>query len=116
MYENALAVELRSLGLTVEQQVPVHVYYQGVLVGRFDADLLVEGVVIVELKAIEVLAKIHEVQLVNYLRATRIEVGLLLNFGAKFEVCRRIFTNDRKTGVTEPPIHTGDLEALNSAP
>lgn len=96
VYENALAVELSHRGLRVHQQVPIQVYYRSQLVGVFDADLLVEGLVIVELKAIEMLARVHEVQLVNYLRATEIEVGLLINFGSHFQVCRRLLTNDRK--------------------
>jgi GxxExxY protein len=102
VYENALAVELIRQGLRVQQQVPIRVYYQGELVGVFEADLLVEGLVIVELKAIETLAKVHEVQLVNYLRATEIEVGLLINFGGTFQVARRLLTNDRKPGLSNP--------------
>ncbi len=99
VYENALVVELTRRGLRVQQQVPIQVYYGGVLVGVFDADLLVNDLVIIELKAIELLARVHEVQLVNYLRATKIEVGLLINFGSKFQVTRRILTNNRKGGV-----------------
>jgi GxxExxY protein len=99
VYENALVVELTHRGLKVQQQVPIQVYYRGVLVGIFDADLLVEGLVIVELKAIELLGRVHEVQLVNYLRATEVEVGLLINFGSKFQVSRRLLTNDRKGGL-----------------
>jgi GxxExxY protein len=99
VYENALAVELTNRGLRVQQQVPIQVFYKGTLVGIFDADLLVEGLVIVELKAIEMLGRIHEVQLVNYLRATEIEVGLLINFGSQFQVTRRLLTNDRKGGL-----------------
>ena len=99
VYENALVVELTQRGLRVQQQVPIQVYYRGVLVGIFDADLLVEDLVIVELKAIEMLGRIHEVQLVNYLRATQVEVGLLINFGGQFQVTRRLLTNDRKEGL-----------------
>ncbi len=96
VYQNALVVELRRMGLSAETSVPIEVYYLGELVGVYEADVLVEAAVIVELKAIEALAIIHEVQLVNYLRATRIEVGLLFNFGPELQIRRRIFTNDRK--------------------
>lgn len=96
VYENALAIELRECGLEFAQQVPIDVYYRGQLVGIYQADLVVNGLVIVELKAVEQLVEAHEIQLVNYLRATQMEVGLLINFGTKLEVKRRIYTNDRK--------------------
>ena len=96
VYENALTIELRASGLEVAVQMPIEVRYRGELVGVYQADLLVDGLVILELKAVDQLADIHEVQLVNYLRATNIEVGLLINFGPKLEIKRRIFTNDRK--------------------
>ena len=83
VYQNALMVELRRAGLKVESEKPISVYYEGELVGAFAADLLVNETLIVETKAIQILAKIHEVQLVNYLVATRIDEGLLLNFGAE---------------------------------
>lgn len=83
VYQNALAHELRKAGLRVECEKPIQVRYDGVVVGDFSADLLVEGVVMVENKAVQTLAPAHEVQLVNYLTATGIEVGLLLNFGAE---------------------------------
>ncbi len=98
VYENALVVELESLGLSVEQQKPINVYYRDVLVGEFFSDLLVNGHVIVELKSAESIARAHEAQLINYLRATRYEVGLLLNFGKTAEYKRKIF--DRKN--TDP--------------
>lgn len=96
VYENALAFELRKLGLQVEQQKPVKVYYEHQLVGRYFADIIVADLIIIELKAAEALNPAHEAQLGNYLKATEIEVGLLLNFGIKPEFRRRIFTNDRK--------------------
>jgi len=86
-----MAIELRKLGLDVRQQQSVKVYYEGEVVGDYFADLIVDGNVIVELKAVSRLDSSHEVQLVNYLKATRIEVGLALNFGRKMEVRRRIF-------------------------
>lgn len=96
VYENALVIELEAAGLQVCQQVPIDVFYRGKIVGQFEADLLVEAKVMLELKAVEHVLEVHEVQLVNYLRATRIELGLIINFGPKLVVRRRILTNDRK--------------------
>lgn len=96
VYENALVIELQEAGLEVVAQAPIEVRYRDRVVGVYRADLLVNGLVIVEIKAVEHVLEVHEVQLVNYLRATPIEVGLLVNFGTKLEVKRRIFTNDRK--------------------
>lgn len=96
VYENALAYELARQGLEVRQQWPIRVYYDGHLMGEYFADLLVGSRVIVELKAVENLCPEHEAQLLNYLKATEIEVGLLLNFGPKPDFRRKIFTNDRK--------------------
>jgi len=96
VYEHAMAIELRKLGLTVLEQSPINVYYEGILVGEYFADLLVEGLVIVELKAADGIVEEHEAQLLNYLKATDIEVGLLLNFGPKPQIKRKIFTNDQK--------------------
>ena len=81
MYENALCIELAKQGLGVKQQAPIKVTYEGEVVGDYYADLLVEEKVLVELKAVQTLSKAHEVQLVNYLTATGIDIGLLLNFG-----------------------------------
>lgn len=96
LYRKALIIELEADGLSVQREVPIEVYYRGLLIGRFRADLLVEGVVIVELKAIEALQPVHETQLVNYLRATEIELGLVVNFGPKLQFKRKILTNDRE--------------------
>jgi GxxExxY protein len=82
VYKNALALELTRGGFAVEQEKPISVFYTDVAVGAFVADIVVNGVLIVEVKAISALAKAHEVQLVNYLTATRLDEGLLLNFGA----------------------------------
>lgn len=95
VYENALALELRARGLQVEQQSPIKVLYRDIEIGEYYADLLVEGTVIVELKAAERLADEHFAQLINYLKATQIEVGLLLNFGPKPEVKRKVFQTAR---------------------
>ena len=83
VYQRALALELTRVGLKVEAEKPISVRYEGELIGAFVADLLVNDVLIVETKAVQMLAKIHEVQLVNYLVATGIDEGLLLNFGAE---------------------------------
>ncbi len=96
VYENALILELQKLGLTVKQQFPIKVYYDGQVVGEYFADLLVNDLVIIELKAVEQIIKAHEAQLVNYLKATNLEIGLILNFGPKAEFKRKIFSNSRK--------------------
>jgi len=96
VYQNALYFELLNCGLNVETQKGISVYYQNILVGQYRADLIVENTIILELKAVEFLAEEHELQLINYLKATDKEIGLLLNFGKKPEIKRKIFTNDRK--------------------
>jgi len=97
VYENALALTLRKWGLNVVQQQPINVYFEGERVGEYFADILVVEGVIVEVKAAEALCAAHEAQLMNYLKATDIEVGLLLNFGLKAQFKRKIFTNDKKS-------------------
>ena len=96
VYENAMAIELRKIGCQVWKQKNIKVYYENEEVGDYYADLLVNEKVIVELKAAESLCEDHETQLINYLKATRIEVGLLLNFGKKAEFKRKIFSNNKK--------------------
>ena len=86
VYENALRMELEEAGLAVRQQVPLTVYYRGLPVGEYYADLVVGETLILEIKAVQQLAKEHEVQLVHYLTATGIEDGLLINFGSSVEV------------------------------
>lgn len=97
VYERALINELIDLGLSVESQKKIKVYYKDEIVGDYYADIIVEGKVIVELKAVEKLAPEHEVQVVNYLKATGIEVGLLLNFGVKPQYKRKVFTRNYHT-------------------
>src|SRR5262245_56478065 len=96
VYESALAIELRQMGLQVERQVTLKVYYGQYLIGEYFADLVVEKKVILELKATETLVQANVNQLQNYLKATVIEVGMLLNFGCKPEFKRRVFSNSRK--------------------
>jgi GxxExxY protein len=81
IYEHAMLIELKKLGLKCESQKQVDVFYENQNIGMYFADIVVNNVVFIELKAVETIAKTHEAQLVNYLRATEIEVGLLLNFG-----------------------------------
>ncbi|GIK21788.1 MAG: GxxExxY protein [Ignavibacteriales bacterium] len=97
VYENALKIELKRANLKVDQQKNVKVFYNEFEVGDYFADLIVEDLVIVELKAAESLCEEHEAQLINYLKATNLEVGLLLNFGKKAEFKRKVFSNDRKS-------------------
>lgn len=89
VYENALRLELNKQGLEVEQQVPIAVYYENEIVGDYYADLWVEKRIIVEIKAVQSLTTNHEVQLVNYLTATGLDTGLLLNFGPSVQVKRK---------------------------
>ncbi|MEL6721470.1 MAG: GxxExxY protein [Bacteroidota bacterium] len=96
IYENAMMIELRKQGLSAKKQEPIIVYYDGQIVGDYRADILVEDTVILELKAVKEIIEKHEVQLVNYLKATEIEVGLLLNFGETPQVKRKIFHNEFK--------------------
>jgi len=101
VYENAMRIELEEARLQVEQQTPVPVYYRERAVGDFYTDLLVEKRVIIELKAVRELAKEHEVQLVNYLQATGIENGLLINFGPSVRVKRKFKTYREGKGINQ---------------
>ena len=92
VYQKALKKELVSMGLKCECEKPLDVYYKGEIVGHFVTDILVEDSVIIELKAVKALKDEHEWQLVNYLTATGLEVGLLINFGHNLEVKRKICT------------------------
>jgi GxxExxY protein len=103
VYVNALVIELRRMGMKVDEQVRILVHYDGIVVGEYYADLVVEDLVIVECKAIKKLDDDDEAQLLNYLRATPYEVGLLLNFGPKPDFCRKAFDNANKPSVTWEP-------------
>ena len=96
VYQNSLLIELRKMGFKCQSQCPIKVYYESQQVGDYYADIIVDDSIILELKAAEKLCLEHEYQLVNYLKATELEIGLLLNFGKKPELKRKIFTNDRK--------------------
>ena len=90
VYENALAIELTKAGLKSEREKRIQVYYDGKVVGEFVADILVEEKVIPELKSVSQIHPAHEAQLINYLKATGIKVGLLINFGEKVEIKRKV--------------------------
>ena len=96
VYENALYIVLTGYGLCVERQQDISVFFRGKVIGNFKADLIVNKKIILELKAVRILAPAHEAQLINYLKATNIEVGLLLNFGRKPEFKRFVYDNKRQ--------------------
>jgi GxxExxY protein len=95
VYEKSMFIELNEMGLYPIRQKEIKVYYEGNEVGEYYADIIVNDCVIIELKAAEIIIEIHETQLVNYLKATDIEVGLLLNFGKKAEFKRKVFSNKK---------------------
>jgi GxxExxY protein len=96
VYEEALAIALTEAGMAANRQVPTPIWFRGRTIKEYKADLIVNGVVLLELKAAKALDTSHEAQMLNYLRATDIEVGLLLNFGPKPQFKRFIFENARK--------------------
>jgi GxxExxY protein len=96
VYQNALYIELKSRGFKVEAQKQIKVNYKSCIVGEYYADLIINDTIILELKVSEFIIPDHEFQLINYLKATNIEVGLLLNFGIKPEFRRKVFENNRK--------------------
>ncbi len=91
VYEKALMVELKDIGLKADNQKSLDVYYKNQLVGEFKSDIIAEDKIIIEIKAVSNLTTQHEAQLINYLKATGIKVGLLVNFGNKLEFKRRVF-------------------------
>ncbi len=103
VYQNSMYLELKHKGFQVEAQKQIKVRYKGIEVGEYYADLIINDTIILELKASEVLVHENALQLLNYLRATDKEVGLLFNFGKKAEFKRLIFTNDRKKIHKNPP-------------
>ena len=96
VYENALLIELKKNGFMCEKQKPISVFYENEIVGEFFADIIVNDTIILELKACETLINEHELQVINYLKATDIEVALLLNFGKIPQVKRKIYSNEFK--------------------
>lgn len=96
VYQRALLIELRKQGLKAISPYPITIFYDKLVVGEFEADLVVEDCIILELKAVRLLLNEHEAQLLNYLNATGFEVGLLLNFGPQAQIRRKVFDNARK--------------------
>jgi GxxExxY protein len=96
VYHNAMVLELRKMGLEVVSEKPITVYYDSQVVGEYIADIVVADKVILEIKAVQAVNTVYEAQLVNYLKATNIDVGLLLNFGKSLEVKRKIFETARR--------------------
>ena len=103
VYERSLEIRLKKAGFSVSRQQPIKVFFEDEIVGNFDADIVVNDTVIVELKATQALQAKHEVQLVNYLKATEIEIGLLINFGEEIAIKRRIFSNFGKSIESNSP-------------
>ena len=91
VYENALVIVLEKAGFNIKQQAPVSIMFDGKVIGEYIADILVDNKVVLELKAVSELASIHEVQLVNFLKASGLRVGLLINFGPKLKIVRKVF-------------------------
>jgi len=96
VYENALSIELKKNGLEVKCQHPISVLYESEIVGEYFADIIVNDIVVIELKATKEISEANECQLINYLKATNIELGLLLNFGKEAEYRRKIYMNKYK--------------------
>ncbi len=96
VYEGVLEILLTEMGMDVARQKDIFVYYHGKVVGEYKADLIINGIVLLELKSVDKLIAAHEAQLLNYLKSTEIEVGLLLNFGREAEFRRKIYDNPRK--------------------
>ena len=96
VYENALAFELRKMGVNVQCQQPIKVYYESEIVGEYFADIIVNNLIILELKANSTIQEQHECQILNYLKATNIELGFLFNFGTEAEYKRKVFMNKYK--------------------
>ncbi len=97
VYQNSMLIELEKQGFHAQSQYPIEVRYNDNVVGEYYADILVDDCIILELKVAETLHEEHEYQLINYLKATNLEVGLILNFGKKPQVKRKIFTNNNNT-------------------
>jgi GxxExxY protein len=98
VYREAMDLALRAVGLSVEKEFRLQAWFRGQVLGEFKADLVVSGAVILELKAVKALNSTHQAQMLNYLRSSVLEVGLLLNFGPEAEVRRLVFSNQRKLG------------------
>lgn len=107
-----MVIALREKGYTVDSQYQIPVWFRGNKIGSFCADMVVDGKIIIELKAVRTIDPSHEAQLLNYLRATEIKVGLLFNFGIKPEMKRRIYDNPRKIIRENPCLSVAELSEL----
>ena len=106
VYKNALAIELEEAGIKCNLEVPLNVLYHEKTVGDYVADMIIDDKIIVEVKAVSDIAAIHEVQLVNYLKATGLQIGLLINFGQSVKVKRRVFGYDTDTDLSDGLLDT----------
>ena len=104
VYQNALLIELRKSGIQAEKEKPIKVHYDKQIVGDYIADIIVEDKVILELKAVKEIHPAHEAQLVNYLKATGIEVGLLINFGQSVEISRKVLDRTKSKPILLGPL------------
>jgi GxxExxY protein len=100
VYSNAMVVAGKNRGLDIQPHVPIHVHFDGAIIGRYQADLVINKCIIAELKTVSMLTVDHEAQLLNYLKATEYEVGFLFNFGPKAQYKRMVFDNKRKGNLT----------------
>ena len=116
VYENAFAIELRNHDFTVEQQKDIRVYYRQQLIGQYTADIIVNDLILLELKANKTLKPIHEAQLLNYLKATPYEVGLLFNFGPMPKYIRKVFMNHNKPTLPKRLIQSRSTNPPNPRP
>ena len=115
VYENSLCIALREKGCEVHQQIAIPVWFRGKQVGDFDADVLVNKLVLLELKVARSIEQAHIAQLLNYLKATQIEVGLLLNFGPHPEFKRVVFGNGRKSATPGQVLSDSVLSASSAS-
>ena len=116
VYQRAMAVALCSAGLRIGEQLPIEVFFRGQQIGASAADLVVDGVLIIELKAARNLEPAHEAQLLNYLRATEMEIGMLLNFGPEPQFKRMVFENSRKTRRGDPKVSSSSASSIRENP
>jgi GxxExxY protein len=96
VYQKAFGIALRQIGLKIDEQVPLKVYFRGQEIGEYFADMIVNDLILIELKAVRQIVEEHEAQLLNYLKSTEIEVGYVMNFGKSAEFKRKVLDNDRK--------------------
>jgi GxxExxY protein len=96
VYEKAMSIELKQAHINFQNQYPINIYYDGEIIGEYIADFIIEDKIILEIKAIKIISKQDENQLLNYLTATKYEVGLLLNYGIKPEIKRKVYDNNLK--------------------